>query len=233
MKCCCKMHTPVESHAEYTRHYQFNSHRCHHRMHKLCGLRTSLILESRIRRRPSVCRLMQNLLKSFSFLSLLLSFYIWKCACIRTHQVPLFNGSSYLRFAPLGDTALIWLELKVSSIMFYSRTLLVRIAVNIITNLRCGVPDAGATLLGARPNLYYARLMLIILWHSIFHLHFADSRWEWELQSFRIKYIRNSHLIALITITRVLFSIYFVISMEREGRTNSMEKPNPVVLKYS
>lgn len=28
-------------------------------------------------------------------------------------QVPLFNGSSYLRFAPLGDTALIWLELKV------------------------------------------------------------------------------------------------------------------------
>lgn len=28
-------------------------------------------------------------------------------------QVPLFNGSSYLRFAPLGDSALIWLELKV------------------------------------------------------------------------------------------------------------------------
>lgn len=31
-----------------------------------------------------------------------------------TKQVPLFNGSSYLRFAPLGDSALIWLELKVS-----------------------------------------------------------------------------------------------------------------------
>ncbi|XP_055323998.1 uncharacterized protein LOC129578841 [Sitodiplosis mosellana] len=28
-------------------------------------------------------------------------------------QVPLFNGSSYLRFAPLGDTALIWLELQI------------------------------------------------------------------------------------------------------------------------
>ncbi|XP_017475143.1 PREDICTED: uncharacterized protein LOC108365595 isoform X1 [Rhagoletis zephyria] len=28
-------------------------------------------------------------------------------------QVPAFNGSSYLRYAPLGDSALIWLELKV------------------------------------------------------------------------------------------------------------------------
>ncbi|XP_004535980.1 uncharacterized protein LOC101451481 [Ceratitis capitata] len=28
-------------------------------------------------------------------------------------QVPSFNGSSYLRYAPLGDSALIWLELKV------------------------------------------------------------------------------------------------------------------------
>lgn len=28
-------------------------------------------------------------------------------------QVPSFNGSSYLRFAPLGDSSLIWLELKV------------------------------------------------------------------------------------------------------------------------
>ncbi|XP_037954397.1 uncharacterized protein LOC119684428 [Teleopsis dalmanni] len=28
-------------------------------------------------------------------------------------QVPAFNGSSYLRYAPLGDKALIWLELKV------------------------------------------------------------------------------------------------------------------------
>lgn len=34
------------------------------------------------------------------------------CSFVRS-QVPLFNGSSYLRFAPLGDTALIWLELKV------------------------------------------------------------------------------------------------------------------------
>ncbi|XP_017049914.1 pikachurin isoform X2 [Drosophila ficusphila] len=29
-------------------------------------------------------------------------------------QVPAFNGSSFLRYAPLGDTALIWLELKVT-----------------------------------------------------------------------------------------------------------------------
>ncbi|XP_039955222.1 uncharacterized protein LOC120771342 [Bactrocera tryoni] len=28
-------------------------------------------------------------------------------------QVPAFNGSSYLRYAPLGDSALIWLELKI------------------------------------------------------------------------------------------------------------------------
>lgn len=28
-------------------------------------------------------------------------------------QVPAFNGSSFLRYAPLGDSALIWLELKV------------------------------------------------------------------------------------------------------------------------
>lgn len=29
------------------------------------------------------------------------------------NQVPAFNGSSFLRYAPLGDSALIWLELKV------------------------------------------------------------------------------------------------------------------------
>lgn len=38
------------------------------------------------------------------------------CSIVHS-QVPLFNGSSYLRFAPLGDSALIWLELKVSIIL--------------------------------------------------------------------------------------------------------------------
>ena len=28
-------------------------------------------------------------------------------------QVPAFNGSSYLRYAPIGDRAIIWFELKV------------------------------------------------------------------------------------------------------------------------
>lgn len=39
------------------------------------------------------------------------------CLLVRS-QVPLFNGSSYLRFAPLGDSALIWLELKVIFVHF-------------------------------------------------------------------------------------------------------------------
>lgn len=31
----------------------------------------------------------------------------------KTFQFPMFNGSSNLRYAPLGETAIIWLELKV------------------------------------------------------------------------------------------------------------------------
>lgn len=35
------------------------------------------------------------------------------CIRDRTFQIPMFNGTSNLRYAPLGETAIIWLELKV------------------------------------------------------------------------------------------------------------------------
>lgn len=108
-----EMHTAVKSHArdDYT-HYQFNSHRCHHRMHKLCGLYfiAALCTHTHTHIYPAkVCRMHADFIKISFSLSLFHSFHICKYA-----QVPLFNGSSYLRFAALGDTALIWLELKVS-----------------------------------------------------------------------------------------------------------------------
>lgn len=64
---------------------------------------------------PKESSCIQILLKSPS-LSIPLSLFPFP---LYFSQVPLFNGSSYLRFAPLGDTALIWLELKVSFHIFF------------------------------------------------------------------------------------------------------------------
>lgn len=125
-------------------------------------------------------------LSLFSVSSMQMCAYV-VCAT-HLHQVPLFNGSSYLRFAPLGDTALIWLELKVSFrfLPFRIRTLFATLSfcrtyVNIITHLMMmmmAMVVLVAVVVGVRLRLrqpqpfYHVVLVLIILRHSIFHLHF-------------------------------------------------------------